>query len=44
MNLAGVEAILDLRAHVERLHHRVATLAQRLHEALEADPGPDRSF
>jgi MerR family transcriptional regulator/heat shock protein HspR len=41
VNLAGVEAILELRDHVTHLHDRVAYLAQRLHEALEADLGPD---
>ena len=41
INLAGVEAILKLRVHLDDLHHRVATLAESLREALEADLEPD---
>lgn len=42
VNLAGIEAILKLRRHVDELHARVATLADELREALEAvDRDPD---
>jgi len=43
VNLAGVEAILQLRGHVEDLHRRLEALADDLRAALEADlePEPD---
>jgi MerR family transcriptional regulator/heat shock protein HspR len=41
INLAGVEAVLRLRDHIDELHGRVRTLASALREALEADPAPD---
>ncbi len=41
VNLAGVEAILELHAHVEQLHRRVAGLADEMRRALEGDLGPD---
>jgi len=37
INLAGVEAVLKLRAHLDEVHHRLRTLADELREALEAD-------
>ena len=36
VNLAGVEAILRLKAHMETLHQRLETLAAELQEALDA--------
>lgn len=36
VNLAGVEAILRLRAHLDDLHRRLGTLAEDLREAVEA--------
>jgi MerR family transcriptional regulator/heat shock protein HspR len=41
INLAGVEAILKLRAHLDELHRRLDQLAHEWHEALEArgEPG-----
>lgn len=43
INLAGVEAVLKLRAHLADVHHRLDVLAQRFLEALnESTPGdPD---
>ena len=41
INLAGVEAVLRLRAHVDEMHRRLDTLVVRLHEALDADLGTD---
>jgi MerR family transcriptional regulator, heat shock protein HspR len=41
VNLAGVEAILKLRDHMEEVHHRLHDLAQALHEALESGHTPD---
>ncbi len=35
INLAGVEAILKLRAHLSDVHHRLDTLAHLLNEALD---------
>ena len=37
VNLAGVEAILKLRTHLDEVHHRLHTLAGALREALEDD-------
>jgi MerR family transcriptional regulator, heat shock protein HspR len=37
VNLAGVEAILRLRAHVDELHHRLIVVADRLREVLDTD-------
>ena len=36
LNLAGVEAVLRLRAHVDELHRRLIAVADRLHEVLDA--------
>jgi MerR family transcriptional regulator/heat shock protein HspR len=41
INLAGVEAILKLRAHVDELHQKLGVLVVQLREALEADLGVD---
>ena len=41
VNLAGVEAILRLREHVDDLHRRLGALADDLRAAVEADRGPD---
>ena len=41
VNLAGVEAILHLRAHVDDLHRRLEALAGEMRAALEADREPD---
>jgi MerR family transcriptional regulator/heat shock protein HspR len=41
INLAGVEAILKLRDHLEEVHERLATMAQELHEAVESEPTSD---
>ena len=41
VNLAGVEAILRLRAHIADLHGRLGALADDLRAALEADLEPD---
>jgi MerR family transcriptional regulator, heat shock protein HspR len=38
INLAGVEAILKLRDHLEQVHRRLRSLAVDLNEALEAAP------
>src|SRR4051812_29830608 len=37
INLAGVEAILKLRDHMEDVHHRLHILARRFDEALESE-------
>src|SRR3954462_1241380 len=37
INLAGVEAILRLRAHLDELHQKLDALAVRIREALEAE-------
>ncbi len=42
VNLAGIEAILRLRDHIDELHAHVATLAVELREALEAELDSDR--
>jgi MerR family transcriptional regulator, heat shock protein HspR len=36
INLAGVEAILKLRDHLEEVHHRLHALAREFSEALES--------
>jgi MerR family transcriptional regulator/heat shock protein HspR len=41
INLAGVEAILKLRDHLDRVHHRLGRLAGELRELVEAQPEPD---
>ncbi len=41
VNLAGVEAILKLHAHLDDLHRRLGTLAADMGAALEAADGPD---
>ena len=43
VNLAGVEAILRLRAHLDDLHRRLGPLADALREATEAPLGHDQS-
>lgn len=37
INLAGVEAVLRLRSHLDEVHRRVARLADDLREAMETD-------
>ena len=37
INLAGVEAILRLRAHVDELHQKLGGLVVQLRQALETD-------
>ncbi len=41
INLAGVEAILKLRAHMDQVHRELTRFAEEFREALEADLGPD---
>ncbi|HEX8200143.1 MAG TPA: chaperone modulator CbpM [Isosphaeraceae bacterium] len=41
INLAGVEAVLRLRAHVDELHQKLGVLVTHLREALLADLGTD---
>jgi MerR family transcriptional regulator/heat shock protein HspR len=41
INLAGVEAILRLRAHDDELHQRLGGLVVQLRQALETDLGAD---
>lgn len=41
VNLAGIEAILRLKAHVNALQAEVARLAAELREALEIEGEPD---
>jgi MerR family transcriptional regulator/heat shock protein HspR len=41
INLAGVEAILKLRDHLEEVHHRLQTLAREFREALDSGPASD---
>ena len=41
INLAGVEAILKLRDHMEQVHGRLHALVREFHEILGADPMPD---
>src|SRR4051812_48679003 len=36
INLAGVEAILKLRSHVDNLHKRLTLLAEELQSAIDA--------
>ena len=40
VNLAGVEMILRLRAHVDEVHRRLQDLAGRLRESLEDEGEP----
>jgi MerR family transcriptional regulator, heat shock protein HspR len=42
INLAGVEAILRLRDHLEQVHRRLQSLARELREALEEAPDHGR--
>ena len=37
INLAGIEAVLRLRGHMEQLHARLSEATSRLREALEAE-------
>lgn len=37
INLAGIEAILKLRTHIDEIHANLAQLAHKLGEALESD-------
>jgi MerR family transcriptional regulator/heat shock protein HspR len=41
INLAGIEAILKLRDHLEEVQGRLQTLARELREALESGPASD---
>jgi MerR family transcriptional regulator/heat shock protein HspR len=41
INLAGVEAVLKLRAHLDEVQRSMVRLADQLREALEADVEPD---
>jgi MerR family transcriptional regulator/heat shock protein HspR len=41
INLAGVEAILKLRDHLEQVHHRLHDLARELREAVESQAPSD---
>jgi MerR family transcriptional regulator, heat shock protein HspR len=41
INLAGVEAVLKLRAHVDGLHRQLDGMVRRMREALEAPEAPD---
>jgi MerR family transcriptional regulator/heat shock protein HspR len=41
INLAGVEAILKLRDHLEEVYRRLHGLAHELRQALESEPAPD---
>jgi MerR family transcriptional regulator/heat shock protein HspR len=38
INLAGIEAILRLHAHLAELHRRVRQLAEELEDALDQEP------
>ena len=40
INLAGVEAVLKLRAHLDAVHRQLGQLAEALRTALEADDEP----
>jgi MerR family transcriptional regulator, heat shock protein HspR len=42
VNLAGVEAILKLRAHLDEAHKRLQVLASALQDVLENDIEPSR--
>src|SRR4051794_13573175 len=37
INLAGVEAILKLRDHIEVVHHRIHALTRELRQAVESE-------
>lgn len=37
INLAGIEAILKLRTHIDEIHSNLSQLAHKLSEALESD-------
>lgn len=39
VNLAGVEAVLRLRLHVDELHRRLNSFVVQLRETMDADPG-----
>jgi MerR family transcriptional regulator/heat shock protein HspR len=41
INLAGVEAVLRLRDHIDTLHERLRMLAGELRDALEVNSPPD---
>ena len=41
INLAGVEAVLRLRDHIQQLHGSIQSLAGELRAALEFEPAPD---
>jgi MerR family transcriptional regulator/heat shock protein HspR len=41
INLAGVEAVLKLRAHVDAIHAQMEQLAARFREAIESDANAD---
>jgi MerR family transcriptional regulator/heat shock protein HspR len=41
INLAGVEAVLRLRDHIQEVYGSVQTLAGELEAALELEPAPD---
>ena len=43
INLAGVEAVLRLRDHVDELHRRVRALAYDLRDALDDEEEGDRA-
>ncbi len=43
INLAGIEAILKLREHIDEMHRQLATLASELRSALESDLEPDEN-
>jgi MerR family transcriptional regulator/heat shock protein HspR len=41
INLAGVEAVLRLRDHIQQVHGSIQTLACELRAALEFEPAPE---
>ena len=41
INLAGVEAVLRLRDHIQKVHGSIQTVACELQAALEREPVPD---
>ena len=43
VNLAGVEAVLTLRAHVDELHRQLGDLADRMQAALDAEAEAGRA-